>query len=73
MKIPDRKCIPLGFVRRGLHLPFFVIIIFVNIQSKSKSIVNFDNSNVLGCHFNIKTGKVWFESLSGCGLCKKVQ
>ena len=41
------------------------------------SIVNFDNSNVLGCQFNIKTGKVWFGflfgSLSGCGLCKKVQ
>ena len=71
MKIPDPECIPLGLIRCGLHLPFFVIIIFVNIQSMS--IVNFDNSNVLRCQFNIKTGKVWFGSISGCGLCKKVQ
>ena len=45
MKIPDPECIPLGWVRRGLHPS----VIFVNIQSKSESIVNFDNSNLLGC------------------------
>ena len=44
MKIPDLECIPLVLVSRGLHLPS---VIFVNIQSKI-SIVNFDNSNVLG-------------------------